>query len=248
MLRGLVTAFRTLSALPVPGMDTDKMTRSLPWFPLVGFTLGAIVFWIAIGASRLAITPWHEGTAVLLLAAGALLTRGIHLDGLADWADGFFCTGDREKVLRVMKDPHIGVFGVVAIVVVLLAKWAALARLLAGDSPRWIIAACIVSRTAMVDLAVSQPYARPEGGTGAGFIGAAGWKHLLAAVAAAALLLAASCGPGLRWAAALLTGLLVSRLFGIYCRRRAGGVTGDLLGADCEIVETIVLAAGATLT
>ena len=248
MFRGLVTAFRTLSVLPIPGRESGKMSQSLPWFPLVGFTLGLIVFGAALGVKYVTNDAWPEGCAVFLLLTGVVLTRGLHLDGIADWADGFFGAADRDGALRIMKDPRTGAFGVIALVTILLAKWAALARIAACGSLQWIVVAYVVSRTAQVDLATAQPYARSEGGTGAAFVGTAGWRHLAIALALAVLLLASFCGFDSQWVASLLAGLLISRLFGIYCRHRVGGVTGDLLGANSEIVETIILAAGAVLT
>ena len=233
--------------LPIPGRESGKMTDSLPWFPLVGFVLGSIVYGAALLANCATRGAWPEGTAVLLLLMGIVLTRALHLDGIADWADGFFGSANRDEALRIMKDPNTGAFGVVAIVVILLAKWAALARIAACGSLQWVVVAYIVSRTAQVDLAVAQPYARSEGGTGVAFVETAGWRHLLIALALAVLLLASFCGFDFRWAASLLAGLLISRLFGMYCRYRVGGVTGDLLGANSEIVETIILAAGAVL-
>ena len=240
-LSGLVTAVRTLMTLRVPGKDAEDFASALPWFPLAGGMLGAVLCgaaWCACAWLR-----WPEAGAVLVLVLGFLLTGGLHADGLADAADGLLGTRDREKSLRIMKDPTIGAFGAVALICVFLTKWVCLVRLLEHGRGAWIMIAYIVSRTVQVDLAVSQPYARAEGGTAAGFVRGATVRHVVGALAMAVILLwPLPCG-GLALAA-LLLGLLLERWFGIRCLRRLGGVTGDLLGACSELIETAVLAFG----
>ena len=167
------------------------------------------------------------------------------MDGLADWADGFWGARDREKTLAIMKDPRVGSFGALAIACVLLVKWVSLTRLVETGSPCWILAACVNSRTGMVVLLATQPYARAEGGTAAPFSqGAAPWR-LAAALLAAAVVTPLFCGRSWTWPAALLLAWAGARVFGAWCNRRVGGITGDLLGACCELTETGILAAGA---
>ena len=114
-MKGLVTAIRTLTVLPVPGKDSDDFSAALPWFPVVGIILGAILYTISLLWSLLPFEQWSWGCAVILSALLVWLTRGLHMDGLADWADslgGF----DRERRLAIMKDSSLGAFGVMAIV------------------------------------------------------------------------------------------------------------------------------------
>ena len=125
---------RTLTVLPVPGRDAGNMASSLPWFPVVGLILGWILCGLAHAAQYVVdmvgpifapdtwypSTPWHGGVAALLLIGGVVLTRGLHLDGLADWADGFWGGHDRDTVLRIMKDSHTGAFGNIAVTCMLL--------------------------------------------------------------------------------------------------------------------------------
>lgn len=244
MMRGLISALRTLTSIPVPGRDAVKMSSALSWFPAVGLLLGLIVCglirlqWIAMGGT------WPEGAAVIAVIAGVFLTRGIHLDGLADWADGFLGSRDRERVLTIMKDSRIGSFGALAVVCVVLAKWVCLVRLIGMGSLEWIIAAYVFSRTMPVVLLVAEPYARAGGGTAAPFAQGAGQKHLAVAMIQAALLVLLVCGLHWTWLAMLLAGWCFARCFGLWCRKRVGGITGDLLGACTEIVETLMLAAG----
>jgi adenosylcobinamide-GDP ribazoletransferase len=242
MFRGLVTALRTLTLLPVPGREAESVAAALYWFPLVGLLLGLLEYGAGWGVGRLASGTWALGMATAALVAGAFLTRGLHLDGLADWADAQAVLEGKEKALEVMKDPRIGALGAVALVCVLLAKWAALARLAEAGQLLWIVPACIISRAMQVGLAASLPYARPEGGTVGALVQAAGFRHWLA-VMGVSLLLLVPFG-GLAWAALFGAGVL-THLFGESCRQRHGGVTGDLLGACSELTELLVLWIGA---
>lgn len=242
-LRGLVTAFRTLTILPVPGRDAGDKARALPWFPFVGFVLGAILYAACVLVGRFAGNAWPQGAALIVLLGGTFLTRAIHLDGLADWADGFWASRDRKKVLEVMKDPQTGTFGTVVLLLVLIVKWVCFTRLISLRAADWIIAAYVISRASQVHLAVSFPCARSEPGTGSPFIEFAQPRHaVLTFLSALVILLAGFRLPGVM---GLVVGWLIARLFGTWCLKRIGGVTGDILGAGSEIIETIILAAGA---
>lgn len=245
-MRGLVTAIRTLTVLRVPGKEAESFASSLPWFPAVGFLVGWILFGVAALSRLPLLGDWPQLVAAIGGIAGLMLTGGLHADGLADWADGFFGSRDREKTLRIMKDSTIGAFGAMALFADLLLRWICWVRLLAVGNPLWIVVAAVVSRCVQADLAVSQPYARAEGGTAASFVrDARPWHGGAALLLAAALLGALPVRmPAL---VALAVGWLVSRGFGIYARRRIGGVTGDVLGACSEMVETMVLVLGALL-
>ena len=143
-----------------------------------------------------------------------------------------------------MKDPQVGAFGALAVVAVLLCKWVALTRLAEFGMLIWIVTAYVVSRTMMVDLAVRLPYARKEG-TGASFVKNASPWHLLASTILGLALVLLVCGP--YGAACFALGWIVSAVFGVWCSRQLGGVTGDLLGACSEMVETAILIVCAAL-
>ncbi|NLV24506.1 MAG: adenosylcobinamide-GDP ribazoletransferase [Deltaproteobacteria bacterium] len=238
-MRGLVTALRTLSILPAPGRDADRMAAALPWFPAVGALLGWLLLSAAWGLERIGL--WEQGTAFFVLAAGVALTGAIHIDGVADCADGLGGGRDREKRLAIMKDSHVGVFGVTAVILLLLGKWVCLTRLFQTGGHLWLPTAWIVSRTAPVALAFYLPYARDKG-TGADFVRGSRWPHLAAALALASLLIA--LGGGAAHLGAWIPALPMVFLWGYYTRRRLGGVTGDVLGAGVEMTETLILATG----
>ena len=133
-MRGLVTAIRTLTSLPCPGREADKMTSALPWFPVVGLLLGGLLYGVSACTQWLTRGLWPEASAIVVLICAALFTGGLHLDGLADWADGFWGGRTKEKTLAIMKDSAVGSFGAVALICALLAKWVCLTRLLADGA------------------------------------------------------------------------------------------------------------------
>ncbi|MBN1673960.1 MAG: adenosylcobinamide-GDP ribazoletransferase [Kiritimatiellae bacterium] len=244
-MRGLITALRTLTGIPVPGRDANRLSAALPWFPLVGLMVGALLYGAGWVVQRYVAPDWPAAVALTVVVLQVLITRGLHLDGVADWADGFWGARDRAKVLAIMKDPRIGSFGMAAASLTLLAKWTAFARLAALGMLAWVIAACVVSRTVLVALAARLPYARVEHGTAGSFVEGARVWHYLIASGSALVLLTAGFGPA--GGVALGVGWLAACVFGLWCRRRVGGITGDLLGAANELVELLILFAAAVL-
>lgn len=229
----------------MPGKDTESLSDSLYWFPVVGLILGSMLYGVSVLPELAGTEIWPEGMAVVLLFLAVMLTRGLHLDGLCDWADGFWGARSREKVLNIMKDPCVGVFGAAVLVLILLAKWVCLVRLVDTDAMSWVIAATVISRTMQVVLAGGNPYARKDGGTGSAFITQAGRSHVTITLITSVIILLVISELDWRWLAVLLSAWLMTSLFGLYCRKRVHGVTGDLLGACSELIETSVLAAGA---
>jgi adenosylcobinamide-GDP ribazoletransferase len=234
-------ALQFLTRLPVgggtiPGAD---LGRSCAWFPLAGAVLGLAVG----GAAHLAagrVPPVLAG--VLAAAALAWLSGGLHLDGLADLFDGLSGgNGDRAKTLAIMRDPRVGAHGAAALALVLLAKSAALAELVARDDLWLVVAAPAVARFAAVPLVVGFSYARPEG-LGKAFHGTAGARE----VAVAAVLAAAALAPGLpRSVAPAACALAAAYAVALVARRRLGGLTGDVYGAAIELAELTFLSVAA---
>lgn len=245
MVRGLVTAFRTLTILPVPGRDAERFSDSLYWFSLVGLLVGAAEALLA-GVGML--LDWPELAAALALFGGIVLTRGLHTDGLADLADGFFGGRTREARLRIMKDPNVGSFGAIALVLVNLFKWIILLELSRREAFGMIVAGSLLARMTQVLLASNLPYARAEGGTATAFVDGADRSHLVVALVSAAALLPLLPGCNLQQSMFLiLASLLSTLLIGGLSIRKIGGVTGDVLGACSELTETLVWLAAALL-
>jgi adenosylcobinamide-GDP ribazoletransferase len=239
-VRGLFTACRYLTAVPVPlAGEAGDLGRAAAWFPIVGVGLGALLAGAAVAAAFVA--PPLVG-AVLLVALWAGLTGGLHLDGLADTLDGLGGGWSREEALAIMRDPTTGAYGVTGIVLVLAFKIAALASLPAGVAWRVLLLAPILGRIAPLLLVRLCPPARDEG-AGSAFARSLRPSALASAVAIGGVAALACMGV---WG--VLAGLVMvaqTTGFALYLRRRLGGFTGDCLGALVESTEacTVGLAA-----
>lgn len=233
-MRSLLSAIRILTIIPLPGRDAGFSAAALPWFPVVGAALGAACWALAVAAGP----DWAEGTAIASVILATLLTGGLHLDGLADAADGLGGGRDRETALAIMKDSRTGAFGVIAIALALIAKTVATARLIASGGIVWLVAAAAISRFVQIDLMVRLPYARTEG-TAAALAHGARRAHWILGLATCATIILPLCGA--LGALALVAAFCLSLTLGHWFKRRVGGVTGDLLGAASEICETVIL-------
>lgn len=240
-MNGLVTAIRTLTAIPIPGKDADDLSESLPWFPIVGLMIGMSLFITATVIQNTTDSRFIPIIAAAVVLGGALLTRGMHLDGLADWADGFWGGMQREKVLEIMKDSCIGSYGAIALISIILIKWICITQLLQSKAGIWIVTATIISRTIQVNLATRYPYARTTNGTGAPFIKNSDKSHAVIAAAIAAISLAILMHSFIKPLTAITLGWIISILIGNWSRRRIGGITGDVIGAASELTETAIL-------
>jgi len=247
-LKGFGTALRTLTLISWPFKarsfkarsfkEGEAFSASLYWFPVVGLLLGLILYAISLLYGLLPSPRWPEGVALLIVAVEIWLTRGLHLDGLADWADSIGGLQGKEKRLSIMKDSSLGVFGGLALIVSLLAKWIAIERLLVSGSIIWLPIIFVVSKDMMVELMTTLPYARNGEGTAKPFVDQASGKQRVVSHIIS-LILCAPFGP-----LALIflgVGFLETRIFRIRCRDRFGGITGDLLGTANEMVYISLL-------
>lgn len=233
----LATAFLTL--FPVGPKETVapiQLARSLTWFPLVGLLLGLL-----LAGLDLLLEPYLPATVVVgvLLVLLVLLTGGLHLDGVADLADGLGGGRDAAARLRIMKDSRVGAMGVIALILLLLLKYLSLAAFPAGERTVALLLMPAAGRWLPVLLAVTSPYARPEGGTGGAFIDHAGWWHLFGATGLLLALALFLCN----WSGAvvLISLAMILFLFRVFVMARLGGVTGDVLGATVEGGEVLTL-------
>jgi adenosylcobinamide-GDP ribazoletransferase len=237
MLRGLITAFRTLTIFSVPGRDESTHSAALPFFPVVGFALG-LFLWLVSLLDSIIDGGWPLGVAAIMLLTSVISTRALHLDGLADLADALGGGWDRAKRLEIMKDARLGVFGGLAIFLVLICKLLAFSRLIVAGSAIWLILIPMISRTMQVQLAVKLDYARSEGGTASPFVQEASGYQL---VAAFTIILIAALAFGPLGLVALAVAETMTLAYAAWCRKSMGGITGDLLGAANEIIETALL-------
>jgi len=237
-LQGLGSALQTLTAIPWRGRDAADLAASLPWFPAVGLLLGSILYGLTVSWQMLPFPPWPAGTAILLAAADVCLTRGLHLDGLADWADSVGGLLDRERRLTIMKDTSLGAFGVLALILATLGKWLAFERLVSLNGAICVIPILILSRDMMVELITTLPYARPGEGMGRPFVMGASPRHR---VLSHGVTLALCIPFGPVFVLFFCIGWIETRVFGRRCRGSFGGITGDLLGTANQMVEITLL-------
>ena len=236
-------AVGTLTVLPVPPprvVDPRTAGRAMALAPAVGLLTGVpvlVVLLLLDGRSSPLLT------SVLAVAMLALLTRGLHLDGLADTADGLGSGRPAEQALALMRRGDVGPFGVVTVVLVLLLQVAALASEIgSGGGPAAVLVALAVSRLALPLLCSrGVPAARPDG-LGSVVAGSVSRPQLAGAAAVAVLAVAcagwlAGDGPAgvVRLGLAAVPALLVAAGLAGHCVRRLGGVTGDVLGAGVEV-------------
>lgn len=237
-------AIGTLTILPV-GRPRTADPRVASWAMTLAPLIGAVL--AIVPAGLLIVSPGALSSllsATLAVAMIALLTRGIHLDGLADTADGLGSGRPAADALDIMRKSDIGPFGVVTLVLTLLVQVSALAPLAAeGSGPPALVVGLVVSRL-VLPLVCSRgvPSARPDG-LGHLVVGSVGRPQAVVALGLAGLVLAGtglttSFGAG---AALALLGLVPGLVLAWWCVRRLGGITGDVLGGCVEVTFTATL-------
>lgn len=239
-LRALLLALQFLTVLPIPLRSTisnEEYGRAVRYFPLAGLLVGLIE-----ACAVLVLQPWLPAgiLAAIVLLIGAMLTGGLHLDGLADTCDGLFVFRTTERRLEIMRDSRVGSYGVAGLICVLLVQYASLNALLTAHTSAIaiLLLAGLLSRWAMTYALVRYPYARGSGAA-SGFKQFAGRRDLVVATllaAVVALLIAGIWGVGaffLVWIVMLgLVRWMLSML---------PGLTGDTYGAICELSIMVLL-------
>lgn len=227
-----------LTIIPIP-VDTrcekEDLGRSTALFPFAGLAVGAML----AGFDWL-ISPWLARPLcdALLMTALALITGGLHLDGLADVCDGLAARGGRERFLAVMKDSHIGAVGAAGLLFGTLLKWQALVAVPSGLKWQALLLFPALSRFGQVLALTGAAHARQDG-LGAAFIQGAGRFPLFFAFAAALCITAAL--PAIKGGFALAAVSLLTIAGRMFFQRRLGGMTGDTVGCINELNEIIVL-------
>ena len=223
--------------MPHPdGAHPPYLARAHRVFPLLGAAIGALIGLVYLALLATGIPAL--AAAALALGASALLTGGLHEDGLADLADGFGGGRDKAAKLEIMRDSRLGTYGALALLVSFVAKMAALAALPHSAVVAGLVAAHALARGALPALAAIMPGARSDGlATSAGRVEPA----VATTAAMLALLIAFVCLPPgaafMTTAAAALGAAAVA----VLAKRQIGGITGDVLGAAEQVGETAVL-------
>lgn len=237
-MRLFFIAMQFLTIIPIPfarEWQEGEMGRSMRWFPLAGLVIGGLL----AGLDRLlALVLPLPLTTLLVVAALAVITGALHLDGVADVCDGFGARGGRERFLAVMKDSATGAIGVVGVVLVLMLKYQALLQLPPGVRLAAISFFPAAARFAQVLLTAGARRARADG-LGAAFANSAGFREVVTAalvtISAAWLLL------GLPGILCCIPVVIFAVFVKYYFHRRLGGITGDIIGAGSEVAEIICL-------
>jgi len=232
-MKHLISALQFLTILPLGKPRAFDGSKVIPYFPVVGLIMGLIL----VLGDYLFSMLWPLTVASLLdVLLLAVLSGGLHLDGLGDTADGLFSHKPREQALAIMRDSRVGVMGLLAIVFVLAVKWAGLQSLIAHRALCLLIIPAY-SRGAMMFGIKFLTYGRPEGGIGTDF-----FAHRPRMVALSFILLPVIFSYGLGWTAVLLNGAFVvtTALILFYYKVRTDCITGDMLGAMAEVEEAFL--------
>ena len=231
-MRYLLFALGFLTSIPArtPALQAGDLGRAAIWFPFIGLIIGAILVVAQLIFTRF-FAPLLAGA--LIVVVWIALTGGLHLDGLADCGDGLLAATSRERRLEIMRDPRLGTFGGMVLIMHLLIKTLAVASLAA---PIALLLAPVLARWLMLFVA-QQPAARP-GGLGAAF--SAGLANATWIGAAIIPLLLIVFGAPQSILAAVMAVLVTLGIIGL-ARSRLGGVTGDVFGMTIEVIEVVVL-------
>jgi adenosylcobinamide-GDP ribazoletransferase len=240
LLDGLVHAIRTLTVIPVPGPEgAGSKERALPWFVVVGIVLGGCQFftgWL-FGLDSMSNIRIFAGLFIVIFNYG--ISGGLHLDGLADFADAFGTRHDKDKTLAILKDPHAGTFGVAAVTVAIL--WRTIVyHLLLVQHQFWIVVFGIgISRLVQAILVGFLPYARGQEGKAHGYRA----SGIIRIVIIAELTICLSALWNYTTAAVTLVAITSSFLVVVWiiwaAVKRIGGITGDCIGAASEGFELV---------
>ncbi|MBF0431399.1 MAG: adenosylcobinamide-GDP ribazoletransferase [Fibrobacteria bacterium] len=238
-MKSFFSALSFLTILPVPHKwcgEEEVFSRSVMFYPLVGFFLGLITAVVDAGLCMVLPTTISSVIVVMLLI---WYSGGLHLDGLADSFDGFFSSRPREEMLNIMRDSRVGAMGVIAIVFLILLKVIALSSI--PPQLRWkvLILVPLAGRCSLLFHWRFLSYVRSGGGLATSFhqvhIKSGFIIALIFFVSIAWVLVA---GKGLIMSLCLMGAVA---LFSFYCKKKIGGMSGDTLGAVCEISEAVIM-------
>lgn len=225
-----------ISLAPQMKVSDEEVGSSMRYFPLVGLGMG-----VGLAAARLVLAAALPGSLVdgMIIALLAALSGAIHLDGLADTADGIAGGKDREGRLRIMKEPHIGAIGAVWVILVIMLKYGALLALSGRLKYQALLLVPMIGRWAQMLVTYRSEYAGLSRGIGFTFT-----RQLTMPVVLCNSLLVGACAYylfSIKGALIALVILAACRAYAAYFRRALGGITGDVLGAATELAETAAL-------
>ena len=234
----LLSAIGFLTILPVPARAISTDGKQVLYFPLVGLIIGGLLYGVDC---LLSFTHYRELRIIGGVLFLAVISGALHLDGLADSADGFFSHRPREQILEIMKDSRIGVMGVLALIFCVLLKITGVSSIIQSESFIWLILAPALGRVAQVIALIFVEHVPSERTLAGPFYQQGQYFLLLFCPLPFGFIFY------LDWQLALIslaifTILLVGLL--LFFKIKIGGITGDTIGATTEIIETAFLLFG----
>jgi adenosylcobinamide-GDP ribazoletransferase len=247
-MQALILMIQFMTRYPIPisiEFTAARFVEGMKWMPLVGLLAALPAAGCFVVADSLL---GREIGAIVAVIALIVITGGLHLDGIADTADGLFCYRSRERMLEIMRDSTLGTNGVVAIVLTVLLKYLLLHNIPAGGATLAVLATPVLGRMALVWHSAVGRYAREERGIG-DYVNQTGPTQAAAATCVSLALVAAmlfiqGLAPGLVALVVVLLhvpALVLAVLFALYLKPRLGGITGDTIGATVELAEIVTL-------
>ena len=241
MIKQLIILIQFMTRIPVfvnVEYDEEKLGKSIKYFPLVGAIIGIFLYGINILAGK--ITVNRQIAAIIIIIAEIFITGLIHIDGLADTADGLFSYAEKEKILEIMKDSRVGTNGAVALILYFMTK----VILLSEIRPEYIILYPVISRLSTSINAGLGEYARKNGMSNE-IIAKNGKKEAVISIIITMILsFIILKAKGL---IILIFAILFILLLMKGVKRKIGGITGDTMGASLELTSILVLLAGVVL-
>ena len=244
----LVIAFSMYSRIPMPQVKWNEknMRYSMLFFPAVGSVVAAVLYGVFFLFRQFSMSPVFFAAIAVLVPV--LITGGIHTDGYCDTCDALASHGDRETRLRIMKDPHIGAFGLIYTLAVLLLQFGAWHQLFLKSGFLITVLACFVLSRSLAALAIIHfPKAKQSGlaATFSGYTEKTASTVVLIIIAAVAALLPAACN--FFYLLIPACALLLFWIFYRMSKKQFDGITGDLAGFYITVCETMVLVLSAVL-
>ena len=237
ILESIDVAFQFLTRLYLPinvEWDTANLRRSLMWFGLVGAFIGVILAGAMTLFNRFDLIP--AVSAIIILIIWIFITGGMHIDGISDMADGFFSMRDKEKTLEIMKDSHVGAFGVITIVFLLLIKFEMLKEFIIIEKNVWLL--ILPPTIARIAAGLVLSFYETTKKSGLGYTFHSSDPRIFWAIGFIVTLIISSI---LNIKSLIFIGIaiLASNLMALWAKKKIGGLNGDIYGAIVETVEVI---------
>jgi adenosylcobinamide-GDP ribazoletransferase len=235
-MKSFISAIGLLTIIPVPYKWAKNISNASVYFSLAGLFIGLLYFIFADFMLKTGISA--DWAAFIITGFQVTLTRAFHLDGLADMADGFWGGKDREHRLKIMKDSSIGVYGAISLILLLLGKWIAIENLFGKKMMIILVISSVVSRFSMTLLSGLFSYSRNDG-TGHAVVSKTGLREISISIIYTIIILYFLAG----WGTFLVffSAASLSLLIGLISYVKINGITGDILGSSCELVDLFIL-------